>query len=150
MKLLILLFAFAPLFVYSQENSFTFQGEEYIAKMEVTDNAFGTNDTLLVFFKNGNENRMPDLLLQTYSEEEADGYRYWSRETLTIEEDAIIVLTYNYQTERLDWLPEWEKNVYRINDSGNLSISEEEQRVKPFGSDDWITEEALYFGVDSE
>lgn len=128
-----------PLLAFGQDSTAVF-GKDIFASIEVTEeNEWGTTDTLHLLYAELGE--VTDPILEYYSFQDQGGdcnNLFWMKESLTFEDNQIILLSHYFQKTGIDPIPEWRKRIYVVNSPGELELIYD--RYKYYDSDEWVEE----------
>jgi hypothetical protein len=128
------LFCFVASASFGQTEKIKIGNCDFVITTKSVDNEFGTIDSLRELYKIENEEFLCQLKFYSYQDEGADcNNEYWCRESLEIMNDSLIINSHYYQAGS-DPIPEWRKQIYRLDDTGGLSLVFDKYRF------DWSSE----------
>lgn len=135
----LLLFCLSPHLVFTQEERIVIDRHSFTIVTSVVGNEWNSTDTLKTLYriKEGQKERILDFY--PYMDEGSDcNNRFWSKESFEVMDDSIQFLTHYFQETGIDPIPEWRKQIYTVNDQGQLNLIYD--YYKYYNSNDWVKE----------
>lgn len=125
MKIVIILIStfLIPVLLFSQEREFVIHNTQFTVTTDSVKNEWNTYDKRNKLYRQENGKRIYLLTYYTYMDDGSDcNNRFWNKETLEVKNDSLVFLTHYYQLTGLDPIPEWRKQIYRVNSQGRLKL----------------------------
>ena len=125
MKIVVILIStfFLPGLLFSQDREFVIHNTLFTVAADSVKNEWNTYDKINRLYRKENGKRIYLLTYYTYMDEGADcNNRFWNEERLEIKSDSLVFLTHYYQLTGLDPIPEWRKQIYKVNGQGRLNL----------------------------
>lgn len=122
---------------YSQNKTLDVNNQKFSIETRIIDNEWNTQDTLKSLMRKSDGKEV--LLFYTYKDNGGDcNNLFWTKETLTVEGNKIIVLTHYFQKTGIDPIPEWRKRIFKVEKEGTLIA--EYDKLKYYHSSEWVDE----------
>lgn len=119
----ILAYIFFPSILLGQNKQFVINNVQFVIKPIKKKNEWNTHDKVNNLYRI--ENKKLNYLLTYYGYKDGGGdcnNSFWHEETLEVKNDSLIFLTHYYQHTGLDPIPEWRKQIYKVNGKGRLNL----------------------------
>ncbi len=122
LRLLIILI-FLSSHTYGQKKSFAINGHQFIFLSKKVKNEWGSFDKIRTLYRIYKNTKKNVLKYYEYQDEGGDcNNLFWNRGRYEIRNDSIIVITHYFQKTGADPIPEWRKQIYRVNRKGDLVV----------------------------
>jgi hypothetical protein len=108
---------------YGQKKSFSINGHQFVIASKKVKNEWGSFDHIRTLYRT--EGSTKKYLLKYYHFQDEGGdcnNLFWNRGSYQIRNDSIIFITHYFQKTGADPIPEWRKQIYRVNKNGDLLV----------------------------
>ena len=135
----LLLFTLLMTRVASAQDSLRINGHAFVVSTQVVENEWETKDTLNTLSRIENMHPVDILTFYAFKDNGSDcNNAFWSTKTMEIRADSVFFTTHYFQQTGLDPIPEWRKQIYRIDHSGKLHKIFDQ--YKYYNRNEWVFE----------